>query len=373
LEEMLLLLDRSYQGIRGGEAYFSHLHNFLKSNFENMYPEEILRQSPKLENILRHSQYSLELVKRLNPVLVETDVSSGLRNILAVRWAKRHGSKILIVFLERRMVFRFRNFIAVRSLVRLCENYLLKNADIVLVISKYCSNLVKEVVRENTKIVMAYPGLQVPPFTLSEVEAFPRENKSTIELLFVGASDWSSKGLRYLIEAIPALSDIDLRLNIVGGYNKNSHEHRRQEKIINRHRLNDIVKFHGYVDRRALMDFYKSSSIFVLPSLVEGYGMALAEAISFGLPVVASNVAAIPEMIENNINGILVAPKDPRGLADAIRKLARDKNARNRMSQNNLEKAKSLPKWDDFEIALERQLIPAIEQLTPLRAKPYTN
>ncbi len=368
---MLLLLDHSYQGIRGGEAYFSHLHKFLKSNFNNIYPAEITQQPPELEKITRHAVFSLDLTKKHCPAMVETDISSGLRNIMAVRWAKNHGSKVLVVFMERRMVFRLRNFFAVKWLVRRCENYLLRKADIVLVISQYCARLVKEIAGDKATIIIAHPGLQVPHFSVNEIEAFPRNNRETIELLFVGASDWASKGVQYLIKAMPTLADIKVRLNIVGGYDKDSPEHRKQERLIKRLGLNSVVKFHGYVDRQTLISFYQRSSIFVLPSLVEGYGMALAEAISFGLPVVSTNVTAIPEMLEDGVNALLVPPKDPKSLSEAIRKLALDRPARDGMSRRNLDRAKSLPQWDDFEIVLKQKLIPAIEQMTPLRAIIY--
>ena len=61
-----------------------------------------------------------------------------------------------------------------------------------------------------------------------------------------------------------------------------------------------------------------SSDILIVPSLFEGFGIAIAEALSFGLPVVATNVGAIPELIENGENGILVNAKDSRGLATGI-------------------------------------------------------
>jgi glycosyltransferase involved in cell wall biosynthesis len=74
-----------------------------------------------------------------------------------------------------------------------------------------------------------------------------------------------------------------------------------------------------------------SSTIFLLPSYAEGMPMALLEAMSWGLPVIATPVGGIPQVVENNVNGLLVAPGDIDGLASAIRRLLEDSELRERV------------------------------------------
>jgi glycosyltransferase involved in cell wall biosynthesis len=89
----------------------------------------------------------------------------------------------------------------------------------------------------------------------------------------------------------------------------------------------DSVKFLGKLSAEDLMEEYKRADIFVLPSIVdsrgdtEGLGVVLLEALSFGLPVIASNVGGIPDIVEDGKTGILIPEKDPVAIADAIEKL----------------------------------------------------
>ena len=79
--------------------------------------------------------------------------------------------------------------------------------------------------------------------------------------------------------------------------------------------IEDRVIFTG--GRRDVYDLIAAMDVFVLPSLAEGMPMVLLEAMTLGTPVVATAVGGVPELIEHNVNGVLVRPRDPRSLADA--------------------------------------------------------
>lgn len=104
--------------------------------------------------------------------------------------------------------------------------------------------------------------------------------------------------------------------------------------------------------------YLKNFDIFVLPSLKEGLPYVILEAGLAGLPVVASNVGGISEIIENGKSGLLVPPANPEELANAIKKLAEDKTLRENLAKNLSEKIKK-------EFSLEKML----EQTTPLYKK----
>ena len=86
---------------------------------------------------------------------------------------------------------------------------------------------------------------------------------------------------------------------------------------IDRLSLRKRVSLLGDLDRDALERQYARADVFVLPSYLEGYGMALAEAVAFGLPVVSTTAGAIPETVPANAS-MLVAPGDSRALAKAL-------------------------------------------------------
>jgi glycosyltransferase involved in cell wall biosynthesis len=84
---------------------------------------------------------------------------------------------------------------------------------------------------------------------------------------------------------------------------------------------------------------YSLSSTFMLPSYSESFPMTVLEAMACGLPVVASNVGGIPEMIDSNQNGILIQPGNERGLSAALLKLIGDRNFAKRLGSNARKKA----------------------------------
>ena len=86
--------------------------------------------------------------------------------------------------------------------------------------------------------------------------------------------------------------------------------------------------------------YLKAFDIFCLPSIKEGLSYTLIEALAARLPIITTNVGGNPEIIENNINGILVNPKKPIDLAEAINNLLINKNLQDKFINNNLAKAK---------------------------------
>ena len=95
----------------------------------------------------------------------------------------------------------------------------------------------------------------------------------------------------------------------------------------------DGVKWKGHVSWEQMPALYRSASVFVMPSWFESFGISVIEAMAFGLPVVASNAGALPEIVEDGVTGFLVPPGDARALAAAIMKLLQDPALRHRMGR----------------------------------------
>src|SRR5437870_5352229 len=85
---------------------------------------------------------------------------------------------------------------------------------------------------------------------------------------------------------------------------------------INRLRINDRVTIIGYVDDQRLRDLYRSSVALVFPSLYEGFGLPVLEAMTYGAPVVAANTSSIPEVLGDT--GIYFDPRDEDSLLGAL-------------------------------------------------------
>lgn len=97
----------------------------------------------------------------------------------------------------------------------------------------------------------------------------------------------------------------------------------------------------GHKERDEVLSIVKSSDIFIMPSRYEGTPIALLEAGSLGIPIVATEVGGIPELIQNQTHALLVPPDDPFALAGAVRKLIADKQLASKLANNALMRIQS--------------------------------
>lgn len=121
-----------------------------------------------------------------------------------------------------------------------------------------------------------------------------------------------------------------------------------QKKITERidPQLSSRVVFTGHVSHSEMMTRYSEANIFINASFYESFGMPVAEAMASGLPVIATRVGGVPEIVEDGISGLLVQPGDARGLAKAIELLLNDNKLRESFSQAGRERVKALFNWD---------------------------
>jgi glycosyltransferase involved in cell wall biosynthesis len=156
------------------------------------------------------------------------------------------------------------------------------------------------------------------------------------------------KGHRYLIEALPAIvgSVSNLRCLVVG-----DGPHRAAiEQLVRRLGLAGHVVFTGVLDEEEKKAVIHLSRAVVLPSLSEGLPVVLLEAMALGKPIVATDVGGIRELIDDQLSGILVRPRDPEALAAAIVKVASDQawaEGLGRAGRRRFEQAFSFPRVID--------------------------
>ena len=110
--------------------------------------------------------------------------------------------------------------------------------------------------------------------------------------------------------------------------------------------VSDRVFFSGTPDRDTLARRYREADIFALAAWEEPCGDVFVQALASGLPIVATNVGGIPEMVEHGENGLLVPPRDPAALASAIRHLVDRPELRARMGRQNRADAEARLSWE---------------------------
>lgn len=159
------------------------------------------------------------------------------------------------------------------------------------------------------------------------------------------------KGAIYLIEAMKIIADknTNTRLFIVGdGEERKYLENRSRDLNIDRY-----VNFVGQVPNEEVPWYMVSGDIFILPSLSEGFPVAVLEAMASGLPVISTNLGALHEFVKDGKNGFLAEPKNPEQIADKILMLLEDDELRERMSKENKEVVKRYS-WGAIIERLER-------------------
>jgi glycosyltransferase involved in cell wall biosynthesis len=164
-----------------------------------------------------------------------------------------------------------------------------------------------------------------------------------VRLLSVG-SVVPRKGYDVLIAALATLTDLPWRLTIAGDRARDADAAARLEADIARHALRDRISLLGAVSPERLAALYTEADAFVLASRFEGYGMAYAEAVAHGLPIVGTDAGAIPDTVPPAA-GLLTSPGDVPALALALRSLIGDADLRQRLAGAARAAAPQLPSW----------------------------
>jgi glycosyltransferase involved in cell wall biosynthesis len=188
----------------------------------------------------------------------------------------------------------------------------------------------------------------VPSGTVSVVEpgtdrvsTAPRNGAGVVKLLAVG-SVIPRKGYDVLIAALARLRHLPWQLVIAGDCGRSPQTYRQVKGEIGRLGLAERVSLLGAVAFDQLAPLYASADLFVLPSRFEGYGMAYAEAIAHGVPVVGTTAGAIPDTVPAAA-GVLVAPDDIEALAVALQRVIENPADRERLAAGA--RAATFPSW----------------------------
>lgn len=217
------------------------------------------------------------------------------------------------------------------------------------------------------KYVSYMDSIIVPsPFTLDVAQSlFPKKSIYYIPLpferkyiksekyevgnfLYVGTIE-ERKGLLFLIEAISLLDNkTNINLNIIGKIVDQSYFDMLLQKIHD-WGLENNIHFLGRVSDKELEEYYKKAEIFTFPSLLEGYGIVLIEALNNGLPIICFNNTAIPYTVKDNVNGFIAKNKDAKDMALKIQQLTGNSELREKLQKGIQESVMNLNTIEDFE------------------------
>ncbi len=188
------------------------------------------------------------------------------------------------------------------------------------------------------RIVVAEPGTDAAPSA--------RGTGHPLQLLAVG-SVVPRKGYDVLVRALDTLpAGVDWRIDIAGARDRSPATDAALAAQIAASPFAARIRLLGAVDDARLAALYDAADLFVMPSLFEGYGMVLAEAMARGLPIVCTTGGAAAETAPDSA-AIKVAPGDAMALASALAAMLNDDARRRRMADAAWLTGQSLPRWDD--------------------------
>ena len=221
--------------------------------------------------------------------------------------------------------------------VKLAEAVALPRLSAVIANSRYTAGVIAKQYRLRAdRLRVCYkavdPGRFVPAL-LARAKLAPHAPR----VLFVGGN-MQRKGLPVLIRAA---GEVRARLPgtefwVVGQDKAAQH----MKDLCRSCGVEAAFRFFGLRSQGELLDFYAQADAFVMPSLVEAFGVVFLEAMAAGVPVIGTRAGGIPELIEHGRNGLLAEPEDSAGLADLLCRVLADASLQHRLRENGLRTAR---------------------------------
>ncbi len=297
---------------------------FVRDDFKPSENWVVPVKSPKFSWIV----YPLYLSKYIKNISADVFISDYVTTGAPFVWNKKHPSIIsiydVIPFSYKISDLSLKDLI-ITSWYRYCFS-VIKKADVLLVLSNFAKREAMKLGIDQDKISVVYQGCDGNIFY-----PLKKENHDTIKIGYLGGLD-GRKNVVMLVESFKKLRSLygkKIELHVAGG--GNNLERFRKMNI-------DGAKFYGFIKQDNVVKFYNSLDIFVFPSLNEGFGNMIAEAMHCGLPIIGCNAGTSPELIGKY--GIIVEPTI-ESMIKGIATLIEDKCLRSKLSKLSLERAKT--------------------------------
>ena len=263
--------------------------------------------------------------------------------IAALRYAKKKNKPLVVTYhgdgqwnwgglIRRVSVYFYNKYLLDKILI---------HADVIISPSKYYIDESRVLGKYRDKIVVIPNGVNIKDFDIGyskeeckEKLGLPLDDEI---ILFLGTIS-PQKGPDILLKAMPEiLTNIPgAKLVFVGGGMMGGELERMCKKL----NVEKYVKFAGFVEESLKPLYYKAANVFCLPSMMstESFGIVNLEAMACGVPIVASKIGGVPDVVKDGENGLLVPPGDSEALADAIIYLLENENLRREMGNNGRKK-----------------------------------
>lgn len=266
-------------------------------------------------------------------------VADGLAFGALPELAARHADRLRwMALVHHPLAFESGLSVAQREGLQASERRALAHARHTVVTSVATARALAEYGVPADRITVVEPGTEPSPWAAGG-------GGDTLALLCV-ATVTARKGHAVLLQALAGLADRRWHLHCAGSLVREAHTADAAQAEAQRLGLADRVTWHGEVSQTHLEALYARADLFVLPSFHEGYGMALAEALARGLPVVACAAGATSDTVPPDA-GLLVPPGDVPALRTALQHMLDAPQSRAALAAGARAAALRLPRWDE--------------------------
>lgn len=331
MKRLKFIYPRVIKPVTGGHRYEKSLRDVLSASGFDIQTMSNIPSERKLSvlNKIFSPIIALKFLKNIDSKrdIIVFNSTTGLYFLLLVFILKFLNVKTVIIHHH----YLYKEFSGLKKILyHTVENLFLRSASVIITPSPYIKELIA--------IEISKESLLLPiPFNRPDLESRPKTVRG--QLLYIGTIE-KRKGLDMLIESLHLLESPHKYVLHIVGKTRDPQYKEFLDTMIRRYNLN--VVFHGFVTDQQLNDIIGSSDIFVFPSLLEGFGMAINEVKFFGLPVVCFNNSAMPFSTTDGEDGFVVKNKDINEFSKAIERIVKDRNIRNEMSRKALLKASKL-------------------------------
>jgi len=343
------------KGILRGLFELNTKHEFILICSKNNIPLELLREKP--ENFaVEYVNFSFGgyfdimynwLIKRkfAEKIISEIDPDVYFDSSFAEMWCPPLNPESRIVTWIYDLIFfkfpeyhaknlkqKIKHLLWHKKLMNALKNYIITSSNFVK------HELLADYDLDDKKIFVVPLGVDQKFFEVNLDKAIENHIKQKY-ILYVGGIDPRKNLIRAIKAYSLALKEADLpKLLILGKINKDDENFLRLMREIKNNKLSDKIVFHGFVPDDQLPAMYANAQFLLFPSLYEGFGLPVVEAMAAGCPVLTSNRSAMPEVAGDC--ALMVDPYDVEEIASAILKLAGDEQLRTKLAECGRKRAR---------------------------------
>lgn len=323
--------------VDNNENYDNEKQNLkiIKINVNKKIPYNLLQFWFKLPEIIK----SQDQMRKFDVIHVNGLSYWYIKKLLDVPHVLtvHHTNKDAIKFNQLNFISRIKDIGGENSIIMsIIEKRSIENTDFIIAVSNFTKNqIVKYYNIKPDKIGVVHNGIDLDNFSFSNKEL--NKTRDLLKLpdkpviLFVGRVDDPRKGLVYLLNAFKMLTEKQEAVLLLVGSGEQDNIKKMAESL----GISKNLVLAGFLDDETLRKCYHICDVYACPSLLEGFGLTVLEAMAAGSTIVATDTGSIPEVLEKYENKILVEPKNSESLADSLLNSLNSKSVTNKNTSLN--------------------------------------